>query len=220
MFEKILRGFVALGGLIVIAALVVRLVIFHPYRIPSGGMIPTYRVNAYVVGNHLQRDPVRGKAIVFPYPENPQQDFVQRIIGVGGDRIRVVAGHPWIDNWEVPHCDVGKYDAIDNGAPHHFEIFVEFLGPSTYLIATDELSASSAADASWTVKAGYVFTMGDNRMNSFDSRLWPGQNGVDVDTIKDGLEMTAKPELPADAVALQPALDACLAKRPTQTLPP
>jgi signal peptidase I len=218
VFEKILRVLVILGGLVVVAVIGVRIWIFHPYRIPSGGMIPTYRVGAHVFGNHLQNDPVRGKAIIFPYPENPSQDFIQRIIGVGGDYVRVVGGHPWINDWEVPHCDVGKYDTIDDGVPHHLEIFVEFLGPSTYLVAIDA-QIGLAQDATWTVKPGYVFTMGDNRMNSHDSRLWASQAGVDETTIKDGLEMTTIPELPSDAKALQSALDSCLAKRPAKTSP-
>ena len=219
MFEKILRVLVAFGGVIVVAAIGVRIWVFHPYRIPSGGMIPTYRVNAYVVGNHLQTDPVRGKAVVFPYPENPSQDFIQRIIGIGGDRIRVLGGHPWINDREVPHCDVGKYDTIDDGVSHHFEIFVEFLGPSTYLVAIEPELADSIENKTWTVKPGYVFTMGDNRMNSHDSRLWASQDGVDATTIKDGLEMTMTPELPPDAKALKSALDSCLAKRPAKTSP-
>jgi signal peptidase I len=217
--EKFLRLLVVIGGLAVVAAIGARLYIFHPYRIPSGGMIPTYRVGAHIIGNHLQNDPVRGKAIVFPNPENPRQDFVQRIIGVGGDRIRVIGGHPWVNEWEVPHCDVGKYDTIEDGAPHHFEIFVEFLGPSTYLVAIEPALAAPSEDKTWTVKPGYVFTMGDNRMNSYDSRSWPSQSGVATSSIEDGLEMTTTPEVPSDATALQSALDACLAKRPAKTSP-
>ncbi len=218
-FEKIFRVFVILGALVTLGVLAARFYIFHPYRVPSGGMIPTFQVGAHVIANHLEREPERGKVIVFRFPENKSQDFVQRIIGVGGDRVRVVGGHPWINDWEVPHCDVGKYDTIENGALHHFEIFVEFLGRSTHLVAIDQLNGDSASDATWTVKPGYAFTMGDNRMNSYDSRLWPSQMGVDVDDIKDGFEPATTPTLPSDATALQSALDACLAKRPSKTTP-
>jgi len=75
---------IVLGGLVTLAFIGARIYVFHPYRIPSGGMIPTYQVDGHVVANHLERDPERGKVIVFPFPEDKKKDFIQRIIGVGG----------------------------------------------------------------------------------------------------------------------------------------
>jgi len=34
--------------------------------------------------------PTRGDIIVFPYPPNPTQTFVKRVVGISGDRIHIV----------------------------------------------------------------------------------------------------------------------------------
>ena len=219
MGEKILRFVVVLGGILFVGVIAARLFLFHPYKIPSGGMIPTFAVNAHFVANPLEKNPERGKVIVFPFPEHPDQDFVQRVVGVSGDHIRVVGGHPWINDWEVPHCDVGKYDYLDGGSLHHAEIFVEFLGSSAHLISIEASENNPTNDGTWTVKPGYAFTMGDNRMNSYDSRFWPSQLGVLIESIEAGAVVSNAPSLPTDAKALQNALDSCLSKRPTKTSP-
>ena len=209
-----------LGGLVVVGIIGARLFLFHPYKIPSGGMIPTFAVNSHFAANPLEKDPERGKVIVFPYPEHPDQDFVQRIIGLTGDRVRSKGGHAWINDWEVPNCDVGKYDYFDGGALHHSEIFVEFLGTSAYLVAIEQLTGQHPEDlTTWTVGVGKVLTMGDNRMNSYDSRFWPSQAGVDVSEIRAGAIVSSTPSLPSDAKSLQSSLDSCLSKRPAKTTP-
>ena len=116
-------------------------------------MIPTL-----VGGDHIftdkhvfsTREPRRGEVIVHAFPENPRQDFVKRVIGVAGDRLEVKGGHPSINGWEVPHCDVGAatYAEADDlaadsaAAVHRGEVFVEYLGQEAYLIFLDAASGA------------------------------------------------------------------------------
>ena len=74
----------------------------EPFKIPSSSMRPTLEVgdfilvNKFVYGIRLPiieqkiipiRDPKRGDVVVFRYPLNPSQDFIKRVIGVGGDTV-------------------------------------------------------------------------------------------------------------------------------------
>src|SRR5499426_2102092 len=74
----------------------------EPFKIPSSSMRPTLEVgdfilvNKFVYGIRLPiieqkiipiGDPQRGDVVVFRYPLNPSQDFIKRVIGVGGDTV-------------------------------------------------------------------------------------------------------------------------------------
>src|SRR5881394_2610849 len=74
----------------------------EPFKIPSSSMRPTLEVgdfilvNKFVYGIRLPiveqkiialDDPKRGDVVVFRYPLNPSQDFIKRVIGVGGDTV-------------------------------------------------------------------------------------------------------------------------------------
>ena len=69
-----------------------------------------------LVGDHIMADklvlrsrkPKRGETVAFKFPERPEQDFVKRVIAVAGDKLETRSGHPWLNDWEVPHCLVGK----------------------------------------------------------------------------------------------------------------
>ena len=65
--------------------------ILEPFRIPSGSMVPTLipgdQVLATKVGSGEARQ--RGDVVVFTNPLRPEVDFIQRIIGLPGDRIRI-----------------------------------------------------------------------------------------------------------------------------------
>src|SRR6478752_7420923 len=91
---------------------------FHaePFQIPSSSMRPTLEVgdfilvNKFIYGIRLPvieqkiipiSDPSRGDVVVFRYPLNPSQDFIKRVVGVGGDVVEyrdkalTVNGTPW-----------------------------------------------------------------------------------------------------------------------------
>src|SRR5580704_10495252 len=98
------------AGLIAIG---VRTVLFEPFNIPSGSMIPTLLVGDYLFvakysygystyslpfspdwfsGRYPNILPHRGDVAVFKYPRDNSTDYIKRIIGLPGDRIQVRAG--------------------------------------------------------------------------------------------------------------------------------
>ena len=98
---------IAIGGAI---ALLFRSLLFEPFNIPSGSMIPTLRVGDYLFvskfsygysrysfplalipfeGRVLASQPTRGDVIVFRQPGNESVSFIKRLVGLPGDMIAV-----------------------------------------------------------------------------------------------------------------------------------
>jgi signal peptidase I len=213
----------------------VRRFIVEAFKIPSGSMIPTLLVGDHIFIDKL-RSPTRGDLIVFPFPEHPNQDFVKRIVGLPGDRLRFRNGHPVVNDVEVPSCYVGRASYAEPDSPmasHEGKVYLEKLGDRAHLAFYDDSFVGFQEEQGpYVVKDGEVFVIGDNRHNAHDSRMWWGgrgggvplatvrgipfvvwmsanENGVDWSRF--GLALDGA-HLPASMASLQPALDKCLAR--------
>lgn len=230
-----------------LALLGFRSAVLEAFRIPSGGMYPTLVILDHVFVSKLAYGvfengvPARGDVIVFVYPysdDDRRVDYAQRVIGLPGDTLAVEAGHAIINGWQVPSCRVAEIKVeLTPGQIATHELFVEFLDGAAYLVSVEQIS-DVGSTGPFVVPAGAVFTLGDNRNNSYDSRAWQGGKGgsVPLDDIKGrvsivwwselssrfGLSIHGKPTLPPLDPSPQAALDACLAKRPPleKTRPP
>jgi signal peptidase I len=204
------------GGAIVATALLAgRLLIAASYKNPSGSMLPTLTVGEHVLVNKLDKTPQRGKMIVFRLPEHPDQLFIKRIVGMPGDTIEM-RGETLVANGKpVPACAVGDFTWHDEGEPEHKgRISLETLGDARYLVLHDAAMAGLVSSSGpWTVKAGEVFVLGDNRENSHDSRYWWGGmgGGVPLANIVGTVQGQAKAtDVPPGTEALKPKLAECL----------
>jgi signal peptidase I len=87
-------------GIAILIALFIRAYIIQAFKIPSGSMIPTlligdhllvtkfiYGVNPPLMEKKILvfDKPKRGDIIVFKYPEDPDKDFIKRVVAVEGD---------------------------------------------------------------------------------------------------------------------------------------
>ncbi len=154
----------------VILALFVRTFVVQAFKIPTGSM-----ENNLLIGDHLlvnkfvfaptltsaedrllPIDPIRrGDIIVFKYPEDPERDFIKRVIGLPGETLEV-------RNKKV-HI---------NGQPLD-EPYVHFIFPPDESGTGGDFSDPSRPSyGPVTVPADSYFMMGDNRDNSQDSRYW------------------------------------------------
>jgi signal peptidase I len=170
---------------VIVLVLVIRSFIFEPFRIPSDSMMPTLYdgdfifVSKYSYGLRLPvtntllvptGKPQRGDVIVFRLPPNPRINYIKRLVGLPGDRIRVDDNNQLYVN-DVPMPQVAgpvyqgpKQDAWTYvGAP----TASEKLGDRTHAIM---FSNGSVRAGEWVVPEGHYFFMGDNRNNSKDSR--------------------------------------------------
>jgi signal peptidase I len=233
-----------------VLALCVRAALVEAFKIPGGSMMPTLLVGDRLVVDKLAlrgRLPERGDAIVFEFPEDPEQDFIKRVIALPGDTLEVREGRAFLNGWPVPRCRLGEA-AMPAGArgerPAAGEVFVEFLGSHAYLTLVDWKMVPRGNSAPLVARPGEVLVLGDNRDNSYDSRLWFGGKGggVPVGNIigraaviwlsvaaqggtrpgRAGERLGGEPQLPPGLEGLRPALEACLRERPAaaQASPP
>jgi signal peptidase I len=160
-----------------------RAVFIEAFKIPQGGVLPTLAVGDHIFADKLLprlRAAHRGELVVFPYPEQPDADFVKRVVALPGETVRVEGPRLFINGWPVPHCDVGRWSYSDpDTGQHEGVVAMEFLGDSAYLVF-DDASVPALPAREWHVADGELFVMGDNRNNSHDSRMWYGGRGGGV----------------------------------------
>jgi len=135
-----------------VLALILRAFVVQAFWIPSGSMLPTLhegdRILVAKFWNWFQ-EPSRGSIYVFKYPDDPDRDFIKRIIGLPGDEINIQNGVVYINKNPIdePYVETRGY----------FN-----LGGSIGFFKTAPIK----------VPEDMYFALGDNRNNSQDSRFW------------------------------------------------
>jgi signal peptidase I len=152
----------------VILALFIRTWVVQAFKIPTGSMEENLLIGDHLLVNKFVFAPTasgvertvlpvdditRGDIIVFKYPEEPERDFIKRVIGLPGETLEVRAKKVYI-----------------NGQPLD-EPYVHFLQPASHY---QEYTSADLREryGPVTVPDGHYFMMGDNRDNSQDSRYW------------------------------------------------
>lgn len=186
-------------GVAVLIALFLRAFLVEAFKIPSGSMIPTLQVGDHIfVSKFLYgvrmpwtnlklfkhtREPRRGEIIVFVYPQDPEKDFIKRIVAIPGDTVQVCGGQVLINSQPLRRelqPGTCEYDDFDEDRPMGSwrrvpcTSYREWNGSETYLTVHNQGggSATQACGPATTIPAEHVFVMGDNRDNSHDSRFW------------------------------------------------
>ncbi len=135
---------VVMAGLITLAFVWFGLT-FQLARVDSNSMAPTYKPGDRILVSKWPSDlvtPARQEVVAFFFPLNPAKSFVQRIIAVEGDSVRIVDGRVYLND----RVQADEYVSPDFRSHDDW-------GPSV-------------------VPQGYCFVMGDHRNNSSDSRHW------------------------------------------------
>jgi len=156
----------------VILAFFIRTFVVQAFKIPTGSM-----ENNLLIGDHLlvnkfllapTASPIerallpigtiaRRDVVVFKYPEEPERDFIKRVIGLPGETVELREKKVYID---------GK--PLDEPYVHFLEPPGAALGEFHEVTSFDVRERYGPV----TVPPNHYFVMGDNRDNSQDSRYW------------------------------------------------
>ncbi len=156
-------------GIAVLVAVLVKAFIVQTFFIPSGSMEHTLNIDDRVLVNKLVydfRDPHRGEIVVFVAPNEwrsipTEEDFIKRVIGVGGDH--------------VVCCDAQGRISVNGKSLDETYLYRDGAGVS-------DPPSRDAFDV--VVPNGRLWVMGDHRSESGDSReLYDRTSNVTRSTI-------------------------------------
>ena len=149
---------------------------FATYSIPNPSMLPTLRVGDYLVaakGTYGERMPNRGEMVVFVHPRKPDLTFINRVVGLPGDRISIRNGRLNLNGVVVARQRIDADPAVPAARGNaRGTIYIERLPTGArYRILEESDDSPQDNTPEYFVPKGHVFVLGDNRDRSADSRM-------------------------------------------------
>ncbi len=176
------RGTIAEWTVTILLLLFGTTTLVQAFVIPTGSMEDTLLIGDHLLVDKLAYAPPgpiskyilpytpvkRGDIIVFRYPVDIRQTFVKRVIGVPGDRIRIVNKEVYLNGKKlVEPYKYHKLDYIDSYRDN-------FPGEPNMRVDEGalEMLEKHVVNGEVVVPPDHYFALGDNRDSSLDSRYW------------------------------------------------
>jgi signal peptidase I len=130
--------------------LLIYLLVMQPHKIKGDSMQPNFPNGEYLLTDKVTyrfREPERGEVIVFEAPGTNGDEFIKRIIGLPGEKIKVNNGKIYINSKMLEESYLSNFVITQQGA---------------YLTEGKEV----------LLPEGHYAVLGDNRSASSDTRAW------------------------------------------------
>lgn len=169
----------------------VRSFLYEPFHIPSGSMKPGLLEGDYILVSKFEygysrysipfgiplikerifnyKKPEMGDVVVFRLPSNPRINYIKRLIGLPGDKIKIENDILYINDKEIEREYVDEY--LDEKNNIYLQKYNERLFNKEINVLQDKNLPIREGDGDFIVPEGHYFFMGDNRDNSLDSRF-------------------------------------------------
>lgn len=147
LFDQI-KEYVKFLLIVAVIVLPIRFYVAQPFVVSGESMLPTFKDGQYLIVDQVSYNlgnPSRGDVVIFKFPQDTSKFFIKRLIGLPGETIEIKGSEVFITPKD-----------------------------STEKIKLDEPYVEMKRDVYETtiLKDYEYFVMGDNRLQSYDSRFW------------------------------------------------
>ena len=136
----------------------IRYFIVQPFFVKGASMEATFDDGDYILIDEISyrfKQPQRGDIVIFRYPEDRSQFFIKRVIGLPEETVEIKNDQVIIHNKQHPEG---------------FVLNEPYLAPDQY----------TAGDFRVKLDPQEYFVLGDNRLQSSDSRRWGPVNSSSI----------------------------------------
>lgn len=128
-----------------VVGLVVYWQVAQPHKVSGSSMFPTFHSGDYIITNKIYykfKQPKRGDVVVLKNPKNDSEDFIKRIIGLPGEKVKVEDGHVYINEelLDEPYLDKELLTPPGSYLREGVDVTVD---PDNYIVIGDNRTASS-----------------------------------------------------------------------------
>jgi signal peptidase I len=126
----------------------IRFYVAQPFVVSGESMFPTFKNGQYLIVDQISYNlgkPERGDVAIFKFPQDTSKYFIKRVVGLPGETVEVKGKDVYI-------TPKGSTEKIKLEEP-----YIE--------LEREVYETTNLEDAEY-------FVMGDNRLQSYDSRFW------------------------------------------------
>lgn len=156
---------------LIVIVLLLRAFVIEAYAVPTGSMEDTILPGDFLLVEKITyrfASPKPGDVVVFKFPKDPRIKFVKRCIAVAGETVEVKDKVLYVDGKKSLYQG-SKHTETDTLPPLNYRGNIQDAWEKRQLSGTRFVRDNFGPVR---VPKGYIFCMGDNRDNSYDSRYW------------------------------------------------